>query len=290
MADNTTSIAVTYFLPFSLAMITFAMGLGLVKQDFLAFVKSPKPVIAGLCGQLLLLPAIAFATAFLFGLRPEFAVGLLLVASCPGGAHSNLMTYFAKGDVALSVSLTAIAGVFCIVTIPAYTYVATQLFTREGAVVTLPVVDTIIQLMLIVIVPLILGMLLRYYLPKHYRIIEKIVKTIAVLLLVVIILGALKNGWENVVKYALEVGLAVIFLNTVSMIAGLVLALKLNIVPKQAVAIMMEIGVQNTTLAFGLAMAVLGSLMIAVPAMVYALWVYVAALIAITVSRLLITD
>lgn len=286
MSETMTQIAVSYFLPFSLAMITLAMGLGLVKDDFTAIAKSPKAAVIGLLGQIVLLPAIAFGAALLFSLKPDFAVGLILVASCPGGAHSNLFTHFAKGDVALSISLTAIAGLVCIVSIPTYVFLATQLFSSESEVVSLPVIDTIIQLLLIVIVPLFIGMFIRKQLPKHYQIIEKVVKTVAVLLLVVIILGALKNGWDNVVKYALEVGVAVIFLNVVSMVVGLLLAIKLSIIPRQAVAIMMEVGVQNTTLAFGLAMSVLGSFMIAVPAMVYALWVYVAAFIAIVLSRI----
>ena len=290
MQETTTQIAITYFLPGSLAMITLAMGLGLILDDFKAIFKQPKAAIAGVVGQIIILPALAFATAFLFGLSPAFAVGLVLVASCPGGAHSNLFTNLAKGDVALSISLTAISGLICIISIPAYVYLATQVFTSESEIVNLPVGETIIQLLIIVIIPLFIGMLIKAKFPHASLKIEKIVKAFAVMLLAVIVLGALKNGWDNVVKYALEVGLAIIFLNVTAMILGLFIALKLNVIPKRAVAIMMEVGVQNTTLAFGIAMTVLDSFMIAIPAMIYALWVYVAAFTAIIISRKLLSN
>lgn len=285
MQDTMTQIAVTYFLPGSLAMITLAMGLGLVTDDFKAIFKQPKATIIGIIGQIILLPALAFLTAYIFGLAPAFAVGLVLVASCPGGAHSNLFTNLAKGDVALSISLTAISGLICIVSIPTYVYLATQVFSSSSEVVTLPLTNTIIQLLFIVIIPLFIGMSIKAKLPNAAPKIEKVVKTIAIMLLVVIILGAIKNGWDNVVKYAVEIGMAIIFLNTSSMLLGLLVALKFKVQAKRAVAIMMEVGVQNTTLAFGIAMSIMGDFMIAIPAMIYALWVYVTAFTAIVISR-----
>ncbi len=289
MEETITNIAVHYFLPFSLAMITLAMGLGLKTEDFLSIKANMKPVAMGVTGQIILLPALAFATALLFGLELYFAVGLVLVASCPGGAHSNLFTNLAKGDVALSITLTTLSGLLCIVSIPLYVYLATQVFTTEGEIVSLPVLDTIVQLLFIVIIPLFIGMWIKAKCPNKAVLIEKIVKTIAVLLLVVIILGAVKNGWENVVKYAAHIGVAVIFLNLSGMLLGLFLALKLmNLPAKQAVAIMMEVGIQNTTLAFGIAMTILNNFDIAVPAMIYALWVYVSAFTAVFIARTII--
>lgn len=285
MQDTITQFAVAYFLPGSLAMITLAMGLGLVSNDFKAIFKQPKATIIGVIGQIILLPVLAFFTAFIFGLAPAFAVGLVLVASCPGGAHSNLFTHLAKGDVALSITLTAISGLICIVSIPAYVYLATQVFTSESEVISLPIATTIIQLLLIVIIPLFVGMLIKAKFPNGAIKLEKVVKSIAIILLAVIILGAVKNGWDNVVKYAFEIGLAIVFLNVSSMLLGLLIALKFNVLPQRAVAIMMEVGVQNTTLAFGIAMAILDSFMIAIPAMIYALWVYVTAFTAVLISR-----
>ncbi|NRB41833.1 MAG: bile acid:sodium symporter family protein [Pseudomonadales bacterium] len=288
MSDNLSQIAVVYFLPFSLAMITLAMGLGLVLNDFKALLKQPKAAAVGVLGQIIILPALAFAIAAVLQLPSAFAVGLVLVASCPGGAHSNLFTSLAKGDVALSVSLTAISGLICIVSIPFYVYLSTITFTDSTHVITLPVAQTVLQLLAIVILPLGVGMLLRHYKPAAAAVAEKVVKVLAVFLLVLIILGAIANGWENVVKYAQEVGVAIIMLNVIAMVMGACIARIAKLPGRQIAAVTMEVGVQNTTLAFGIAMTLLDSFMIAIPAMIYALWVYIAALITISCSRRLL--
>ncbi len=285
MSATLTHLAVNYFLPFSLAMITLAMGLALVMDDFKNLWRHPKAASVGIVGQIILLPALAFSIALLFNLSPEFAVGLVLVASCPGGAHSNLFTSLAKGDIALSVSLTAISGIICIVSIPFYVYLATVIFTTQSEVIHLPLQQTILQLLAIVILPLVMGMTIKHYFNNIAVIAEKIVKTCAVLLLILIIIGAVSNGWENVVNYAKDVGAAVIVLNITAMLMGVGIALKAQLSGPQVSAITMEVGIQNTTLAFGIAMTLLDSLMIAVPAMIYALWVYIAAFSMVMVSR-----
>ena len=289
MSDSLSQIAIVYFLPFSLAMITLAMGLGLALNDFKALRMQPRAAAVGVLGQIIILPALAFSIATVLQLSPAFAVGLVLVASCPGGAHSNLFTSLAKGDVALSVSLTAISGLICIVSIPFYVYLSTITFTDSTQVISLPVGQTVLQLLAIVILPLAVGMLLRHHKPAAAAAAEKFVKAFAVFLLVVIVLGAIANGWENVVKYAQEVGVAIIALNVLAMVAGACIAKTAKLPGKQVAAITMEVGVQNTTLAFGIAMTLLDSFMIAIPAMIYALWVYVAAGITITCSRRLLS-
>jgi BASS family bile acid:Na+ symporter len=285
MSANIINIAVNYFLPFSLAMITLAMGLSLLLDDFNNLWRQPKPALIGIVGQIILLPAVAFAIAALLNLSPAFAVGLVLVASCPGGAHSNLFTSLARGDIALSVSLTAISGLICIVSIPLYVYLATITFTDSTEVIHLPLKETILQLLAIVIVPLGIGMSIRRYFVYIAGVAEKIVKRIAVLLLVMIIIGATSNGWENMVKYTQEVGIAIILLNLSAMLMGAGIALKAKLPGPQIAAITMEVGIQNTTLAFGIAMTLLDSFMIAIPAMIYALWVYIAAFTMVFISR-----
>ncbi|CAA0104482.1 Pantothenate precursors transporter PanS [BD1-7 clade bacterium] len=282
--------AVTYFLPFSLAMITLAMGLDLKLGDFKALWQKPKAAMIGIIGQIFLLPGLAFAIAWALQLPAEFAVGLVLVSACPGGAHSNLFTNLAKGDVALSISLTAISGLICIVSIPAYVYLSTITFTNSSEVIQLPITHTVLQLLLIVIVPLIVGMFIKHRWEKPAIIAEKIVKGFAVLLLALIIVGAVAKGWDNVVKYAAEVGAAIILLNVLAMSMGALLA-KIGRLPGQQIAaITMEVGVQNTTLAFGIAMSLLDNFMIAIPAMIYALWVYIAAFSSVLVSRRLLKE
>ena len=288
MPDALSQTMVNYFLPFSLAMITLAMGLGLTMNDFKVLWQKPKAAIIGMIGQLLVLPLLAFSVAFTLKLAPAFAVGLVLLAACPGGAHSNLLTSLAKGDVALSIALTAINGLLCIVSIPVYVYLATIAFTDSSTVITLPVGDTVLQLLLIVLLPLALGLELNHMAPKFAAIAETIVKGLAVCLLILIIVGAVANSWAKVVLYAQDVGLAIIVLNLLAMSFGAILANIGRLPTRQRITISMEVGVQNTTLAFGLALTVLNSLMISVPAIIYALWVYVAASIVIIISRCVI--
>ena len=287
---SASNAAVTYFLPFSLAMITLAMGLGLTLNDFKSLWQKPKAATLGVIGQILLLPGLAFLIAWALQLPAAFAVGLVLVSACPGGAHSNLFTNLAKGDVALSISLTAISGLICIVSIPTYVYLSTITFTDNSAVIELPVAHTVIQLLLIVILPLIIGMSIKHRWSAAAATAEKIVKGIAVALLALIIVGAVAKGWENVVKYAAQVGLAIVLLNVLAMGMGALLAKSGRLPGRQIAAVTMEVGVQNTTLAFGIAMSLLDNFMIAIPAMIYALWVYVAAFSTILISRKLLKN
>lgn len=288
MSAATQDLAVSYFLPASLGLMTFAMGLGLNIHDFKILYSKPKATIVGVLGQLLLLPILAFGLAILFQLPAPSAIGLVLLAACPGGAHSNLMANLAKGDVALSVALTALSGLACVITIPAYVYLATSWFTSESTLIALSFKDTFLQLLSIVIIPLMLGMLLRHGLKEKTHVLEKIIKGFAVFLLALIILGAAANSFEKVMSYAKDIGLAVISLNIIAMGLGALLAKWATLPGKQVATLTMEVGVQNTTLAFALAMTVLDSLETAIPAMVYALWVYIAALIVIIISRKLL--
>jgi BASS family bile acid:Na+ symporter len=290
MSEPASSLAVTYFLPFSLAMMTLAMGLGLTINDFKSLYQKPIAAVIGLIGQLIVLPALSFGIGLLVGLPPEFAIGLVLLAACPGGAHSNLLSYFAKGDVALSIALTAITGLICVLSIPFYVILATQWFSDSTTQIELPFVNMLLQLFFIVILPLFLGMFIKYILPNKAGIIEKVIKGIAVLLLVLIIVGAASKGFDKVAAYAKEIGISIVLGNVLGLISGALMAKFAKLPGSQIATLSLEVGVQNTTLAFGLAVGLLGNVMIAVPAIVYALWVYVAAFIVIILSRYLLQN
>ncbi len=288
MQDPSSSAAVTYFLPASLALICFAMGLGLKASDFIQLMRKPSAAIIGLIGQLVLLPALAFLIAYGTNLPTYFAVGLVLVAACPGGAHSNLLSYLAKGDVALSVSLTAVSGLICVVSIPFYVYLASIFFVGESQrPIDLSLVDTLSQLTLIILLPILIGMMINRYM-KNVTILRKLVKMIAVFLLALIVVGAAMKGWAKVAQFAAEIGVAVVLLNLSGMAIGAILAKSFGLPGAQIATLSIEVGVQNTTLAFGLAMTVLNSFDVAVPAIVYALWVYIAAFTVICISRSLL--
>ncbi|CAA0120982.1 Pantothenate precursors transporter PanS [BD1-7 clade bacterium] len=278
-------VAVMYFLPVTLALITFSMGLSLTTPDFKALAEHPKVAFVGLFGQLLALPLLAFVIAGLFRLPPAFAIGLVLVASCPGGIHSNLFTSLAKGDVALSVALTTISGLFCLFTLPFYVYLSTQLFSGSAEIVSLSVSETILQLLVIVIAPLLIGMAIRARYIRIARPLEKVSKTLAVIMLIGIVVGSLASGWGNIVDHTWEVGIAVMALNISAMLVGAGLARLYDLPGKQIITITMEVGVQNTTLAFGISMALLNNFLIGVPAIIYAILVYASASCVIGIGR-----
>ena len=145
------------FLPFALFLIMFGMGLGLTINDFRQIFVAPKPIILGLMAQLLLLPLVGFALASLFPLSPELAVGVMIIAACPGGSTSNLITYLVQGNVALSVSLTALSSLMTIVTIPVVINLAATHFLDQALSFQLPVGKTILQIAMVTIIPICLG-------------------------------------------------------------------------------------------------------------------------------------
>jgi len=278
------SAAVQYFLPFTIGMINLSLGLGLVKDDFRRVFQEPAAVSIGVGAQLVLLPLLGFAWAFATGLTPELAVGMVLIAACPGGAHSNLFSNLARGDTALSVSLTALSGVVTVVSIPLWLWAATTAF-GAGDAVRLPVLQTMGQIFAVVIVPLAAGMLLRAQAPKIAPRLEGVVKAVAVLLLLVIVVGAVARQSEQVAAFARDVGGAVTGLHLCGMLAGFGLALALKRPRQQQVTIALEVGVQNSALAVGIAMTLLDNTGIAVPAIVYSLLVYATSTAFVLWSR-----
>jgi BASS family bile acid:Na+ symporter len=174
--------------------------------------------------------------------------------------------------------------------IPFYVILATQWFSDSTTQIELPFVNMLLQLFFIVILPLFLGMFIKYILPNKAGIIEKVIKGIAVLLLVLIIVGAASKGFDKVAAYAKEIGISIVLLNVLGLISGALMAKFAKLPGSQIATLSLEVGVQNTTLAFGLAVGLLGNVMIAVPAIVYALWVYVAAFIVIILSRYLLQN
>jgi BASS family bile acid:Na+ symporter len=270
MADNA---AVQYFLPFTIGMINLSLGLGLVREDFGRIAASPRAVAVGSGAQLVLLPMLGFATAALFGLGPELAVGLVLITACPGGAHSNLFANLAGGDTALSVSLTALSGLVTIVSIPLWMWLATRSF-EAGDLVQLPVLATMGQIFAVVALPLALGMVIRAQSARWAGRLERVVKVFAVLLLVLIVVGSVAKQADQVAAFARQVGAAVFVLHIAGMASGFGLAAAAGLSRPQHVTIALEVGVQNSALAVGIAMTLLDNTAIAVPAIVYSLLVY----------------
>ncbi|MBT6179580.1 MAG: bile acid:sodium symporter family protein [Deltaproteobacteria bacterium] len=280
---NTESL-VHLFLPTTLAMIMLAMGLGLTISDFKSLAEKPRAAITGLTCQMVLLPICGFGVAWLFGLRSELAVGLVVLTACPGGAHSNLFTNLARGDTALSVTMTAVSGVLTVVTIPLIASGALQAFATGESDLSLPMGETVTKVFVLMALPIATGMALRAWSEKYARLMEKIVKSIAVFLLVVLIAGAVGRQASRLGELVHEVGAAVVALNVGTMLLGFVVTRSLALPGRQTIAIVMEVGIQNSALAVGLTMSFFGA-DYAVPAIVYSLFVYLTGFLIVLIGR-----
>lgn len=271
----------TVFLPLSLFIIMFGMGLGLTIDDFKRVFTEPKAAIAGLIVQLILLPLVGFALATLFPLSSDLAVGVTILAACPGGPTSNMITYLVKGNVALSVTLTAISSLITVFTIPLIVNFSMENFIGEETVFRLPLVTTIIQIAVITLVPISIGMILHHYQPKFAAKAEKIVKWLSLFFLTLIIVGLLIKERANVIGFFFQVGWVMLTLNIVMMAIGYQTARITRLDRASAKAIAIEVGIQNGTLAIAIASSPtwLNSPTMAIPAAIYSLIMYPASAI-----------
>ncbi|MGD2181443.1 bile acid:sodium symporter family protein [Lusitaniella coriacea] len=261
------------FLPLALFIIMLGMGLGLTIEDFKRVWIEPKSVLIGLVAQLIMLPVVGFLLASLFPLSPELAVGVMILAACPGGPTSNLITYLIQGNVALSVTLTAISSVVTVFTIPLVVNLAVQTFMQETVTLQLPFLKTVIQIAVITIIPVTLGMLLNRYAPQFAAKVESGVKWLSISFLALIVVGILATERANVVDFFLQVGGVTLALNISTMVLGFVLAILTQLDIRSAKAITVEVGIQNGTLAIAVASSptFLNTPSMAIPAGIYSL-------------------
>ena len=264
------------FLPLALFIIMLGLGLGLTINDFKRVIVTPKAIGLGLLAQLILLPVVGFMLAKVFVLSPELAVGLIILAACPGGPTSNLMTYLAKGNVALSITLTAISSLITVFTIPVVVNLAMTLFLDEGSTLQLPIVSTVIQIAAIVLIPVSLGMAIRRRMPRVAIQIEEWVKWLSLGFLGLIIAGLMIRERANIVSFFLQVGWVTFTLMAIAMSLGYSIAKLARLDEPSATSITIEVGIQNGTLAIAIASspAFLGNPVMAIPAAIYALLMY----------------
>jgi BASS family bile acid:Na+ symporter len=262
-------------LPVALFAVLFGMGLSLVPADFRRVVLYPKAKIIGLTCQLLLLPAVAFLLALLFRLPGELAVGLMVLAACPGGATSNVITHLAKGDTALSVTLTAISSVVCVFTIPWIIRWSMDWFLGAGADVALPFWKTLGQLTLVTIFPIVCGMTIRHLRPHLAGRLERPASIFSLVFLALIIAAAVSREKDLAHQFAVA-GPAAITLNIVMMLLGFVAGWLAGLPRPQRVTISIETGIQNGTLALGITLGILESARIAMPSVVYSLFMFLS--------------
>lgn len=270
------SVVTNLLLPLALGVVMLGLGLSLTLADFSRVLALPRAVLVGLSVQSALLPAVAFAIAVGFGLSPELAVGLMLLAASPGGATANIYSHLARGDVALNITLTAANSVICLLTLPLIVNLSLAYFMESGQYVA-PPVRKVVEVALIIVAPVALGMLMRALAPQVSERLAGPVRVSSVLVLVLVIGAALGAEWERLPGYFAAVGLSCLVFNLVSMGAGYLVPLALRLDRRQAIAIAMEIGIHNGTLAVFVALNVLGNAAMSVPAAIYSTIMFVTA-------------
>lgn len=272
-------------LPLALAIVMLGMGLSLVPEDFKRITRYPKAVAVGTVCQVLLLPLIGTLITLVVPMQPEIAVGLLILAVCPGGPSSNLITYLAKGDVALSVTLTAVSSIITVFTIPLFTNLALQYFLEESAAIALPIGTTMLQIFLITLLPTAIGMAIRYQFPDTARRLEKQMSRLAVGLLALIIVVLLVREGSKLPGFLVQVGVGALLLNLVATLAGFLAGKVFRLPLAQQICIAIEVGIQNGTLAIAITAGLLNNPDMAVPAAVYSLLMNVTGFGAILYGR-----
>jgi BASS family bile acid:Na+ symporter len=271
-------------LPLALAFIMFTLGLGLTFSDFARVAKMPKNFLIGLVSQLVFLPLVALIIVFVWPLQPELAIGLILIAAAPGGVTSNILTSFAKGDVALSISLTAVMSLLSVISVPLVLGISMGLIS-DNSLGSISLTSIAISMFLIVTLPVLLGMIFRASLSYLTKRIEKIAKILSTALFVLVLIGAILAERQNLVEYFAQTGLVVLILNILMMTIAYYWAKLFSIGRPQLKAISLECGLQNGTLAIFVGTSVFGGGLYIVPAATYSVIMYLTSLIFIYFIR-----
>lgn len=265
-------------LPLALGVIMLGLGLSLTPDDFKRVVKYPKAMMIGLLSQMIFLPVFCFLLVKLFGLSPELSVGLMLLAASPGGPTANLYSHLSKGDVALNISLTAVNSLLTLITLPLIVNFSIDYFMESGQVIPMQF-KKVMEVFAIVLVPVSFGMLLKSKFPKLSIFLNKPVKILSAFFLVLVIAGVVYQEKENIVSYFKMVGLPALIFNVISMVIGYYIPRILKLGEKQAIAIGMEIGIHNGTLAIYIALSVIGNSAMSIPPAIYSLIMFFTAAI-----------
>jgi BASS family bile acid:Na+ symporter len=273
-----TNVLRDVLLPLALGIIMFGMGLTLTLADFRRVVASPKAALVGLGLQMLLLPALGYAVAVGFGLQPIWAVGLMLLAICPGGATSNFITHLVRGDVALSISLTAVNSLLILATVPALlSFFIAHFMGQEQAIVLKPA-ELLVALVAITLVPVSLGMLLKAKAPALTQKLLKPLNILSIVFFFAIVAGAVASQRSLIFDNLSALALPALALNLSGMFVAYWVARLLGLGLAQQRAVCVEVGIQNGTLAITIAITLLNNTPLAVPAAIYSLLMFATAL------------
>jgi BASS family bile acid:Na+ symporter len=265
------------FLPLALAFIMFSLGLGLTGADFKRVLVQPKDFLIGALGQVILLPVVALVIVSLWPLEPELSVGVMIIAAAPGGVTSNLLTRFADGDTALSVSLTAVISLLSILTVPAIVFFALDRFGGTEAT-DLSIASTALSMFAIVAVPVVIGVALRQFASGFAINFEPKGRVLSGILFAIVLAGAIYENRNNVLDYFAQAGLVTLCLNVVMMVLAFLGAMLVGIGRPQRIALSLECGLQNGTLAIAVVTTLGLASAYAIPAAIYSLIMFVTAI------------
>ena len=275
---------VTKIAPICLALIMLGLGLGLSVKDFTRVLKTPKDFFVGFFSQLVILPIVALGVALVLDLSAPLAVGLMIIAAAPGGVTSNVLTKFADGDVALSISLTAVVSLISIISVPFVVINSAEFF---GVVVSkdISLIGIALKMALVVTVPVIIGMIIRGFAENFIVSKINIINKLTSLLFVIVFAAIWIEEKDNILNYLAQAGLAVLILNVIMMLIGYFIAKKFASGIAQQKCIALECGLQNGTLAVFVATLIFDDLAYMVPTAAYALTMYITGFIFIYILR-----
>jgi BASS family bile acid:Na+ symporter len=257
----------------------FALGLGLTGADFLRVLKQPKDFLVGAISQIILLPVIAFILVKIWPISPELAIGVMIIAAAPGGVTSNILTSFARGDVALSITLTAIISLLSVITVPFIIVISLRFLGSEIVAQNISLTTMAISMFLIVTVPAIIGIIFRKFASNIAIKFEPMAKKISIILFVVVLLGAILAEKDNIVSYFADAGLITLTLNVTMMIVAFYVAKLFATGNAQKKCIAIECGLQNGTLAIFVGTTLFGGGAFVIPAATYSLIMFATSLI-----------
>ena len=276
---------VTKIAPLALALIMLGLGLGLKLSDFIRVIKNPKDFTIGFLCQLILLPVVAFNIVLLLKLPIELALGLMIIAAAPGGVTSNVLTKFANGDVALSISLTAIISLLSIISVPFIVFTSADLLGVENLSSDISMTGIALKMALVVTLPVIIGMIIRHFAENFISSNISLVNKVTGILFIIVFAAIWIEERENIFSYLKQAGLAVLILNIVMMTIAFYVAKLFATGISQRKCISLECGLQNGTLAVFVATQIFNDVAYIVPTAAYALIMYITGFIFISIVR-----
>lgn len=276
---------VTKIAPIALALIMLTLGLGLTTSDFTRVIKRPKDFLIGLICQVILLPIIAFVLIKILNVQPALALGVMIIAAAPGGVTSNILTKFANGDVALSVSLTAIISLLSILTVPFIVIKSADLLDINYLSKEISMSGISIKMFLVVTLPVVIGMLIRKFAQNFILNRTALIEKISLTLFMIVFISIWLEEWDNIIMYISRAGIITLILNVTMMVLGFYVAKIFTSGIEQRKCISLECGLQNGTLAVFVSTQIFDDIIYLIPTASYALIMFVTSIIFVLLLK-----